>query len=402
LADVAREMGTPTYVYGWAFVAERLRELSAALGPRSHRICYAVKANGALGLLARLAAAGAGADIVSGGELRRAIAAGFPPERIVFSGVAKRDDELELALRVGIEAFNVESSEELERLAVLASALERVAPVALRVNPDVDAATHPYLATGLREAKFGIPLEDALDLALHVAATPGLQLVGLASHIGSQIHDAAPFAATARALAELARGLAARGVTLRHLDLGGGLGIAYRPGEPRLDVAQWGESLRSATADLSVDLLVEPGRWLVGNCGVLLTRVEGRKSNRDRHFVLVDAGMNDLIRPSLYDAHHVVIPTAGLDRASAEEVVDVVGPVCETGDFLALGRHLPHVTRGDLLVVLGAGAYGFAMASNYNTRPLPAEVLVDGDRWDVLRARQTVDDLLAAERIPPA
>ena len=400
LRTIAREVGTPVYVYGSAHLTQRYESLTQALAERPTLICYAVKANSNQAVLRTFARLGAGADIVSGGELARALAAGFPAQKIVFSGVGKRSTEIDAALNAGIRSINVESEEELEQVAARARALGRRAPISLRINPDVDPATHPYLATGLREAKFGIAMHEGLELALRAHAQPELELIGLACHIGSQIVEAAPFLDSFARLRTLVDALHERGVTLRQLDLGGGLGIAYRADDPVVEAERWGRAMVEATRDLPCELVLEPGRYLVGNAGVLLTEVLVRKRGEDKHFVIVDAAMNDLLRPALYDAYHTIVPVELPDPEVELVRADVVGPVCECGDFLARDRMLPWPRVGELLAVLGAGAYGMSMASTYNTRPLAAEVMVEGDRWALVRPRRSVEALIADERTP--
>lgn len=400
LCAVAEQLGTPTYVYDASVIESRLATLRGAVGHRPTTICYAVKANSSLAVLRLMGRHGAGADIVSGGELQRALRAGIPAERIVFSGVGKTDVEIDAAIEAGVGSINLESAEELEQVAARARAQGRVAAVALRVNPDIDPKTHPYLATGLRESKFGISMADALPVARRAHANPSLRLVGLGCHIGSQITEVEPFVDSVARVRRLVDTLASEGIELHHLDLGGGLGIGYRPDDPALDVEAWGRAVQEATAGLSLELVFEPGRWLVANAGVLLTRVLGRKQGATKGFVVVDAAMNDLLRPSLYQAYHVVVPTRWPRDGDPTELVDVVGPVCESGDFLALGRTLPVSRPGEVLAVLSAGAYGMTMASTYNTRPLPAEAMIWGDEIHVIRPRQTIEQLLAAERVP--
>ncbi len=400
LPAIAAAAGTPTYIYGSEHIVARHDELASACAGHPTLLCYAMKANSSQAVLRTLARRGAGADIVSGGELARALAAGIPAGKIVFSGVGKLDVEIDAAISAGVRAINVESDEELGRVAARARALGRVAAITLRLNPDIDPDTHPYLATGLRESKFGVAMTDAEALALRAAGTEGLRLVGLSFHIGSQIAEAAPFLEATGRLRALVLRLRAHGVGLRHIDLGGGLGIAYAGGEPALDVAAFGAAVTAAARGLELDLVLEPGRYFVGNAGVLLTRVIGRKRGEARNFVIVDAAMNDLIRPALYGAFHPVVP---VDAAAAERPplrADVVGPVCESGDFLALDRLVPWPEPGELLAVLGAGAYGMTMASNYNSRPLPAEVLVAGGRFAVTRPRRTIEAMIAEERTP--
>lgn len=400
LTTIADELGTPVFVYGAGAIRERHRRLAEALAGARATVCYAVKANSSQAILRLLARAGAGADIVSGGELRRALAAGFDAERIVFSGVGKRGEEIDAALLARVRAINVESEEEVDHIARRARALGVRARIALRVNPDVDPATHPYLATGLREAKFGIPFGRAAELALRVAGAEELDLVGVGCHIGSQVAEIQPFLASLERLRVLVDRLAGQGVRLRHLDLGGGLAIPYRIDDPAPDIAVWGREIAGAMSGLGVELLLEPGRALVGNAGVLLTRVVVRKRGEARDFVVVDAAMNDLLRPALYGAHHVIVPVELGDPDREVRTVDVVGPVCESGDFLARERAMPWPDAGELWAVLGAGAYAMTMASTYNTRPLAAEVLVDGARWAVIRPRRSVEDLIADERMP--
>jgi len=400
LADIAAAVGTPTYVYSAGEIAARFHALARACRSHPTLIGYAVKANSSQAVLTHLARLGAGADIVSGGELRRALVAGVPADKIVFSGVGKLDAELDAAIAAGVRSINIESTQELDRVAARAHALGRVASIALRLNPDIDPDTHPYLATGLRESKFGISMHEAPALAARARALPDLHLVGLACHIGSQILDAAPFLASFERLSGLVRALRAEGAPLRQLDLGGGMGIAYAPSDPELDVERLGAALTAAVAPLGLELVLEPGRFLIGSAGVLLTRVIGRKRNGEREFVIVDAAMNDLLRPALYGAYHPIVPVDVAGAARPPIRADVVGPVCECGDFLAQDRILSPAEPGELLAVLSAGAYGMAMASTYNSRPLAAEVLVRGSEFAVTRARKTVDDLIADEQVP--
>jgi diaminopimelate decarboxylase len=400
LAAIAAAVGTPTYVYSSAHISARHDELARACASHPTLLCYAVKANSSQAVLRTLARRGAGADIVSGGELTRAIAAGIPAAKIVFSGVGKLDAEIDAAISAGLRAINVESAEELLRVATRARALGIKVAVALRVNPDIDPDTHPYLATGLRESKFGVAMAEAEALALTAAAMPELTLVGLACHIGSQIAEAAPFLAAFERLRGLVLRLRERGVRLKQLDLGGGLGIAYTGEEPTLDVAGFGAAVTAAARSLELELVLEPGRFFVGNAGVLLTRVIGRKRGEAHNFAIVDAAMNDLIRPALYGAYHPIVPVSQAASGRPLLRADVVGPVCECGDFLGLGRLLPWPEPGELLAVLGAGAYGMAMASTYNSRPLAAEVLVKGDAFAVTRPRRTIEAMIADEQTP--
>ena len=398
LEQLAERHGTPLYVYSRATLERHWHAFDDALGDLPHLVCYAVKANSNLAVLDVLARLGSGFDIVSGGELERVLCAGGDPAKVVFSGVGKRGDEMASALAAGIRCFNVESAAELERLDAVAAAANAVAPVSLRVNPDVDAGTHPYIATGLRENKFGIDVDAAFDLYRVAASLPHVAVRGIDCHIGSQLTSLAPFTdALTRVLALVDR-LAEAGIALEHLDLGGGLGIRYRDEAPP-EPSDYARALRPLLEGRDLELLIEPGRAIAGNAGVLLTRVEHLKATEAHDFAIVDAAMNDLIRPALYDAWMAIEPVAP-GPAAATRRVDVVGPVCETGDFLGKGRDLT-VAEGDLLAVRGAGAYGFVMSSNYNTRPRAAEVLVDGATAHLVRDRETVADLLRGERRLP-
>ena len=397
LDDIARRFGTPCYVYSRAAIESAYREFAGALAGRDALVCYSVKANSNLAVLALLARLGAGFDIVSGGELARVLAAGGDVRKTLFSGVGKSPAEIELALVKGIGCINVESEGELERVARIARHLARRAPIALRVNPDIDARTHPYISTGLRENKFGIAHADAERLYLHAAHLPELELVGIGCHIGSLLTEAAPLAAAAARLGELVDRLAHAGVRLRHIDVGGGIGIGYREGEAPQPIAAFVHAVLAALGPRPQQLIFDPGRSIVGNAGVLLTRVEYLKPGAARNFIVVDAAMNDLIRPPLYNAwHEVRTVRASGDAAS---VYDIVGPVCESADFLARERRLG-AREGDLLAILSAGAYGMVMSSNYNSRPRAAEVLVAGGNTHLVRRRETVAELFAAERIP--
>lgn len=396
LAEIAERAGTPCYVYSSASVLAKYRAYEEAFGDTPHRICYAVKANFNLALLALLARAGAGFDIVSGGELFRVLRAGGDPSRVVFSGVGKTAEEIEFALDRGIHSFNCESEAELALIDALAARRGRKARVAVRVNPDVDPATHPYISTGLREHKFGIDAADVEGVYERAAALGHLELEGISCHIGSQLLDTDPLIEAVDRMLELVRRLRARGVPLRHVDFGGGLGIPYRPDEQAPDVGRFIALLRQKVAGMNLEVIVEPGRSIVGEAGVLLTRVLYRKRTGRKEFVIVDASMSDLIRPALYQSHHEIIPLRRVP-ALGEVVADVVGPVCETGDFLARDRRMANVMPGDLLAVCSAGAYGFVLASNYNSRPRPAEVLVEGRSWRVVRRRETYEDLVRGE-----
>jgi diaminopimelate decarboxylase len=398
LARIAERVGTPCYVYSRAALTAAYREYSAAFAARDHLVCYAVKANSNLAVLDLFARLGSGFDIVSGGELARVIAAGGDPAKVVFSGVGKTADEIRAALRAGILCFNVESESELERLNRIAGELGVRAPVSLRVNPDVDAGTHPYIATGLKENKFGVAYADAPALYGRASALPNLTIEGVDCHIGSQLTDLAPVAEALQKIADLVARLERAGIALKHVDVGGGVGIRYQSETPPA-IAQYAEVVLRAFRNDRHKLLFEPGRVLAGNAGLLLTRVEYLKRGEDRSFAIVDAAMNDLVRPALYDAWHDVLAVSER-QGEATDVYDIVGPVCETGDFLARARRLA-AREGDLLAIMSAGAYGMSMASNYNTRPRAAEVIVDGDAFHVVREREDVSDLIARERRLP-
>lgn len=399
LSEIAERVDTPVYVYSAEAIRRQYRRLDSALDRVPHRICFAVKANGNLAVLRLLRDLGAGADIVSGGELYRALAAGFPAGRIVFSGVGKSPQELEAALLAGVGQIHLESADELIRLGAIAARLGKRRAVGIRVNPDVTAETHPYIATGQGGIKFGVPFDQVLDLALEVHRHGHLRLESLAMHIGSQILDPAPYREGLARLVDLIRRIRAAGVdTLTTLDIGGGLGIRYRDETP-LEPARFVDAILPLARETGLTLVLEPGRYLVGSAGVLLTSVLSRKHSGGKELVLVDAGMNDLVRPSHYLAYHEIVELEA--RGRPEALVDVVGPVCETGDFLARDRLLPGLAAGDRLAVLGAGAYGFVMASSYNGRPRPAEVMVDGTRWGVVRQREWITDLCAGETPEP-
>lgn len=403
LVGLAKRYGTPLYVYSAATIRERYRQFDQAFRGSEHAICYSIKANSNLSILKMLAGLGAGFDIVSGGELQRAIAAA--PETaamVVFSGVGKLAQEIDQALAAGILLFNVESSSELEVLAARAAHHRKPAQFAIRVNPQVAAKTHPYISTGLHEHKFGVPWRDAPELYRRGAQERYLKPAGVSVHIGSQITEVGPFRETMVRTAGLVRSLRADGLDIRYVDAGGGLGISYdekNAGEKFSSLApQYSKAVREPLKGLGVHLLLEPGRAIVGPAGVLLTRVLYRKQNNSKHFVVVDAAMNDLLRPSLYHAYHEIVPVVLRKETASMEKVDIVGPVCETGDFFARDRIVPVAQEGDLLAVLDTGAYGMSLASNYNTRPRPAEVLVDGTRPRLVRRRESVEELLAPER----
>jgi len=395
LTAIAERYGTPCYVYSRATIECHWRAFDEAFAGRPHLVCYAVKANSNLAVLNILARLGSGFDIVSVGELERVLAAGGDPAKTVFSGVGKREDELRRALEAGIRCFNVEVPGELDRLNRIAGELGMKAPVSLRVNPDVDALTHPYISTGLRENKFGIDIAEALSEYRRAADMPHLRVVGIDCHIGSQLTSVRPFLDALDRILALADTLKEQGIAIHHLDVGGGLGIRYRdeqPPEPR----EYASALLERLASTEHEILVEPGRAIVGNAGVLLTRVEYLKSNREKNFAIVDAAMNDLIRPALYGSWQEVLPVRSASRAD-KKIYDIVGPVCETGDFLGKERELS-LAEGDWLAIRSSGAYGFSMSSNYNSRPRPAEVMADGARICLIRERETAAQLFQGER----
>ena len=397
LSAIAERFGTPTYVYSRAHIEAQYRAYADALAGMPHLVCFAVKANSNLGVLNVLARLGAGFDIVSRGELERVLAAGGEPGKIVFSGVGKTRDDMRRALEVGVHCFNVESVDELERLQLVAAELGKTASISLRVNPDVDAGTHPYISTGLKENKFGIDIEQAPAVYARAAALPNLDVVGVDCHIGSQLTSLPPFLDALDRLLALVDQLAAQGIRIQHLDLGGGLGVQYRDEQPPL-ARDYIKAVRERIAGRDLALVFEPGRSIVANAGVLLTRVEYLKHTAHKDFAIVDAAMNDLIRPALYQAWMDVTPVQ--PRQGEARHYDLVGPICETGDFLAKGRELV-LAEGDLLAVRSAGAYGFVMSSNYNTRGRAAEVLVDGEQAFEVRRRETIEELYAGESLLP-
>jgi len=428
LNEIAQRFGTPCYVYSRAALSDGYRQFAEAFKSREHLICYAVKANSNLAILNLFARLGAGFDIVSGGELQRVLAAGGAADKVVFSGVGKSEAEMRQALEAGILCFNVESAPELSRLNAVAGSMGKIAPISLRVNPDVDAKTHPYISTGLKQNKFGVAYTEALALYREAAAMPHLRVTGMDCHIGSQLTETSPFIAAAEKVLALVDQLAAAGIVLEHLDLGGGLGIRYDDETPP-SIAGYAQALLGALQGRSEKIIVEPGRVLVGNAGVLLTRIEYLKHGEEKNFAIVDAAMNDLMRPALYDAFHAILPVSskpspqpseettshsttpasgqvagypasgrGGEREGQSLIYEVVGPVCETGDFLGHARQLG-VSEGDVLAVMSAGAYGMSMSSNYNTRPRAAEVMVDGAVAHLIRERETVRQLYAAEKI---
>ena len=398
VSDIAAAHGTPCYVYSRAALESAFGEYQRALSGCEHLICYAVKANSNLAVLNLLARLGAGFDIVSGGELERVVAAGADPSKVVFSGVGKQPAEMRRALELGIHCFNLESAAELEVLDRVAGEMDCMAAVSVRVNPDVDAGTHPYISTGLRENKFGVGMDEALVVYQRAAALPHIEVVGMDCHIGSQLTEISPFIDALQRLLALIDSLSASGITIRHLDLGGGLGVRYRDEQPP-SIADYIAAIRAELTGRDLQLLFEPGRSIAANAGVLVTRVEYLKPTPEHNFALVDAAMNDMIRPALYQAWLDIQPVE-YSEAGESALWDVVGPVCETGDFLGKDRELT-LSQGDLLAVFGAGAYGFTMSSNYNTRPRAPEIMVDGEDVHLIRERETIADMMRTENCLP-
>jgi len=397
LADIAREFSTPCYVYSKDALTQAFTNFSAGFADCSHLVCFAVKANPNLAILNLFARLGAGFDIVSGGELARVLTAGGDPKKVVFSGVGKTEAEMQAALNAGIFCFNVESASELKRLNQVALSMGKVAPVSLRVNPNVDAKTHPYISTGLKNNKFGVAYEEALGIYEQAAGMPGIAIHGVDCHIGSQITELSPFLDAFDRVLALVDALAARGIAVQHIDAGGGIGIAYQ-GETPPEFSVYAAAMRAKIAGRDIKLVFEPGRALVGNAGVLLTKVEYLKHTEAKNFAIVDAAMNDLMRPALYDAYHDI--QAVSPREGVATNYEIVGPVCETGDFLGHDRRLS-LQEGDVLAIMSAGAYGMSMASNYNTRGRAAEVMVNGDACHLIRQREQISDLFALEKILP-
>lgn len=398
VGEIAAKYGTPCYIYSRATLERHWQAFDRPFSGRPHLICYAVKANSNIAVLNLLARLGSGFDIVSLGELQRVLAAGGNPDKIVFSGVGKREDEILAALKTGIRCFNIEVSGELDRINRFAGQLGVIAPVSFRVNPDVDAKTHPYISTGLKENKFGIDIAFALSEYRRAALMPNIKIVGIDCHIGSQLTEVAPFIDALQRVLELVDTLSAEGIRLHHLDLGGGLGIRYREEQPP-SPEDYIAAIYQGLAGRDFEILLEPGRAIVGNAGILLTKVEYLKPGANKNFAIVDAAMNDLLRPSLYAAWQDIIPVELLGDESGQ-LWDVVGPVCETGDFLGKNRNLS-ISEGDLLAVRSAGAYGFSMSSNYNSRPRCAEVMVDGDQFYLIRQREPIEILWVGEQLLP-
>jgi diaminopimelate decarboxylase len=404
LKRIAQEVGTPAYVYSLATLKRHYQVFDQAFANVPHIVCFSVKANSNLALLRAFAKAGSGFDIVSGGELFRALKVGADPKKIVFSGVGKKKQEIEYALNAGILMFNVESDQELFALNEIAAGIGKKAPISLRVNPDVDPQTHPYISTGMKKAKFGVDIKGSLETYKKAASLKNIDVVGVDCHIGSQLTSVTPFVdALAKVREYLDRVLAGEmkkeGAAIRYLDLGGGLGITYHDETPPLP-AEYAKAIIRGVEGLDVTLILEPGRVIVGNAGILLTEVQYLKETDSKVFVIVDGGMNDLIRPALYGSYQAIQPV--VENKAENIVADIVGPICESGDFFAKDREIARPKRGDLLAVMSAGAYGFTMASNYNSHPKPPEVLVDGDRYDIVRKRESYDDLINGEVIPPS
>jgi len=399
---IAKEVGTPAYVYSLATLKRHFRVFDQAFSKVPHIVCFSVKANSNIALLRAFAKEGSGFDIVSGGELFRALKAGGDPKKIVFSGVGKKKEEIEYALQSGILMFNVESEHEIVALNEIAGGVGKKAPISLRINPDVDPQTHPYISTGMKKAKFGVDIARSVESYKKAVSLPHLEVVGVDCHIGSQLTSVAPFVDALGRVREyldrvLVGSLKKEGAQIRYLDLGGGLGISYKDEMPP-HPEEYANAIISGLEGLNVTLILEPGRVIVGNAGILVTEVQYLKETDEKKFVIVDGGMNDLIRPALYGSYQAIQPVT---QANGEKIVaDVVGPICESGDFFAKDREISRPQRGDLLAVMSAGAYGFTMASNYNSHPKPPEVLVDGDHYYVIRARESLDDLIRGEEIP--
>ncbi len=398
LEKIAEEVGTPCYVYSHATLTHHFRVFDESFKGIDHLTCFAVKANSNIAILRLMGSMGGGADIVSGGELYRARKAGIPPENIVYSGVGKTISEIDYALSESILMFNIESSEELEVINERAKTLGKRAPIAIRVNPDVDPQTHPYISTGMKKNKFGIDIKLALEEYERARKLENIDIVGVDCHIGSQLTDISPFVDAVRKLKTLIQELINRGIPIKYVDLGGGLGITYDKEEPP-HPSEYAEALMKELKGLNCKFIFEPGRVIVGNAGILLTRVVYRKETPTKKFIIVDAAMNDLIRPSLYNSYHAIKPVK-LNPGAPKEVVDIVGPICESGDFLARERNIEKLGRGDLIAVMSAGAYGFTMSSNYNSRPRAAEIIVRGSSYDIIRERETWEDLIRLEKIP--
>lgn len=398
LSELVRQYGTPLYVYSHAALKDRFERFTGAFNGVDLLVCYSMKANSNAAVLKTFLKAGSGIDVVTGGELHRALKAGCDPKKIVYSGVGKQDDEIQMALEAGILQFNVESEAELEAIQKVAKRLNKKAPIAFRVNPDVDPKTHAYIATGLKKSKFGISHDRVLEVYRHAASLSNIEIVGMDCHIGSQLTTVAPFIEAAKRVRALVDKLSEAGIQIRNLDMGGGVGIVYKDETPP-DLKDYAEAFKAEFKGLNLKLILEPGRFMVGNAGLVLTKVIYNKPGEVKHFVIVDAASNDLMRPSLYGAYHAIWPVKR-DEARAKKTVDLVGPICETGDFLALDRELQAVEEGEYLALLSAGAYGFSMSSTYNSRPRAAEVMVKGSQHAVIRERESLEDLVKGEKTP--
>jgi len=396
LKDIVAQVGSPVYVYSHATLCRHFKAFDDAFSAVPHTICYSMKANSTQSVIRIFINLGGGVDIVSGGELYRALKAGVDPDKVVYSGVGKRDDEIEYALATGILMFNVESEQELSRISEIASRMGKKAGIAIRVNPDVDPGTHPYITTGLKNAKFGITIDRAMAEYTRAMTLPGIDVIGIDMHIGSQLTKVNPFVDSIEKLKVMIGMLRSQGIDLNYFDCGGGLGIQYNAEEPPLP-SDYGKEIVAATKDLGMRLLFEPGRNLVGNAGILVAKTLYTKARDEKNFIMIDAGMNDLARPALYDSYH------GVQAVTKDQdgviVADIVGPICESGDFLVKGREVPMFKQGDLVAFMSTGAYGFAMSSSYNSRPRVAEVMVKGNTFEVVRERETVEDLIKGERI---
>ncbi|ACH41045.1 diaminopimelate decarboxylase [Citrifermentans bemidjiense Bem] len=397
IKDIVAAVGSPVYIYSKATLERHYKAMDDAFAQAPHTICYSVKANSNLAVLKTFINLGGGVDIVSGGELYRALAAGVDPKKVVYSGVGKRDDEIAYALESGILMFNIESEQELDRISDIAGRIGKKAGIAIRVNPDVDPQTHPYITTGLKKAKFGINIERALEQYQRAKGLANIEILGIDCHIGSQLTKVSPFVDAIKKLKRLLDGVRGMGIDIKYLDLGGGLGIQYDDEAPPLP-ADYGSSIQEETKDLGLHLIFEPGRNLVGNAGILVGKCLYTKKGEEKNFVIVDAGMNDLARPSLYGSFHGVRPVFRNQDGVIEG--DIVGPICESGDFLVKEREIPNFRQGDLIAFMSAGAYGFTMSSNYNSRPRAAEVMVDGGKFEVVRDREKLEDLVRGERVP--
>ncbi|KAF0220925.1 MAG: diaminopimelate [Geobacteraceae bacterium] len=397
IRDIVAAVGSPAYIYSQATLERHFKAFDEAFASAPHTICYSVKANSNLAVLKTFIKLGGGVDIVSGGELYRALKAGVAPQKVVYSGVGKRDDEIEYALNTGILMFNVESEQELTRISEIATRMGKKAGIAIRVNPDVDPQTHPYITTGLKNAKFGITIERAIEEYKRAMSLPGIEIIGIDCHIGSQLTKVAPFVDSIKKLKNVIANLKEMGISLKHFDLGGGLGIQYNDEEPPLP-ADYGQSIIAETKDLGLHLIFEPGRNIVGNAGILVAKCLFTKERDEKNFIMIDAGMNDLARPALYGSFHGVKPV--VKDQDGMIVADIVGPICESGDFLVKDREVPMFRQGDLMAFMSAGAYGFAMSSSYNSRPRVAEVMVKGDKFEVVRERENVEELIKGEKIP--